>query len=207
MLTLGNKLNRSYSLYLPFNGRSCEISILFNKNNSYLGFNIDHENHSAYKRGDITCYLFPDITKSSIASTFLDTRDMKNRTLDIKQQFHDIKREFKDRIQYECNETIKVSQVRINQNNLISGLYIYSFRFPDFGNDFVYVLAERQHIDVIMKKKIVRTAAVQLATNEVHEDLLDMIQQYNQQFLNKEKSIDDVIDNNDIFVDRPGIAR
>ncbi len=207
MLTLGNKLNRSYSLYLPFNNRNCEVSILFNKNNSYIGFNIDHENHAASKRGDIVCYMFSDITKSSIASTFLDTRNVRNRTLDIKQQFHSIKPEFKDKIQYECNETIKVSKVRINSTELISSLYVYSFRFPDFGNDLVYILAERQHIDVIMKKKIVRTAAVQLTTNEVHEDLLDMIQTYNRQFLNHEKTIDDAIDHNDIFVDRPGIPR
>ena len=204
MLTLGNKLNRSYSVYLPFGDNYCEITILFNKTNSFIGFNLDQTHYIQSRNGEIKSFLFPELTKSAFATTFLDLRDLKSKNLDIKQQFYNIKGEFKNRIHYETNETVKLTKVATPKGDFESSLYIYVFRFTDFGNNFLYTLVERQHIDVVLDKKIVRTAGIQLSTNEVNEDLTTMVQSYNQQFIESE-SIDKVLHQRNIFEDRKSV--
>ena len=204
MLTLGNKLNRSYSLYLPFMENYCEISILFNKTNSFIGFNLDQTHYVQSRNGDIKSFLFPELTRSAFATTFLDLKDLRTKNLDIKQQFYNIKTEFKNRIHYETNETIKLTKVITPKGDFDSTLYIYVFRFTDFGNNFLYTLVERQHIDIVLDKKIVRTAAIQLSSNEANEDLATMVQSYNQQYIETE-SIDKVLHQQNIFEERKSV--
>jgi hypothetical protein len=202
MFTLGNKLNRLYSLYLPFNQSHCEISVIFNKSNSFIGFNVDQENYLKSRRGEIKSFTFPELMRSGFASTFLDIRDFKSKNLDIKQQFHNILPEFKDKIHYETNETIKLSKIQTPKGTFESCMYIYVFRLTDFGEDFLYALVERQHIDVVLDKKIVRTASVQMSTNEAYEDLTSLIESSNRDFIKKE-NIDSFSD--DIFEDRQSV--
>lgn len=204
MLTLGNKLNRSYSIYLPFMEDHCEISILFNKTNSFIGFNLDQTHYVQSRNGDIKSFLFPELTRSAFATTFLDLKDLRTKNLDIKQQFYNIKSEFKNRIHYETNETIKLTKVVTPKGDFDSTLYIYVFRFTDFGNNFLYTLVERQHIDIVLDKKIVRTAGIQLSSNEANEDLVTMVQSYNQQYIATE-SIDNVLHQQNIFEERRSV--
>ena len=204
MLTLGSKLNRSYSVYLPFRNDYCEISILFNKTNSFIGFNLDQNHYIQSRNNEIKSFLFPELTRSAFATTFLDLRDLRSKNLDIKQQFHNIKNEFKDKIHYETNETIKLSKVITSKGSFESILYVYVFRFVDFGTDFLYTLVERQHIDVVLDKKIVRTAGIQLSTNEVNEDLALMVESYNQQYIQTER-IDTVLVHSDVFQEKKSV--
>lgn len=204
MLTLGNKLNRSYSIYLPFMEDHCEISILFNKTNSFIGFNLDQTHYVQSRNGDIKSFLFPELTRSAFATTFLDLKDLRTKNLDIKQQFYNIKSEFKNRIHYETNETIKLTKVVTPKGDFDSTLYIYVFRFTDFGNNFLYTLVERQHIDIVLDKKIVRSAGIQLSSNEANEDLVTMVQSYNQQYIATE-SIDNVLHQQNIFEERRSV--
>jgi hypothetical protein len=171
MLTLGSKLNRLYSLYFPFMTGFCEISILFNKSNSFIGFNVDQTNYIKSRNNELKCYIFNDLSKSAFATSFLDIRNFRSKNLDIQQQFNNILPEYKDKIHYETNETCKLSKITTSKGVLESCLYTYVFRLTDYGNDFIYVLAERQHIDVAMDRKIVRTAAIQLSSNDCNEDL------------------------------------
>jgi len=201
MLTLGSKLNRSYTLYLPFMEGNCEITILFNKSNSFIGFNLDQQNYINSRNNQSKCFIFTDLCKSAFATSFLDIRDFRSKNLDIKQQFNNILPEYRDKIHYESNETIKLSKIITPKGKLESCLYIYAFRLTDYRNDFLYCLVERQHIDVAMDKKVVRTSAMQLSSNDCYEDLTDMIETSNRRVVQSESS--DSIQ--DIFSDRKNI--
>lgn len=201
MLTFGNKLNRSYSLFIPFMDDHCEISVFFNKCNSFIGFNLDQANYTKSRDNDIKVFTFYDLSKSAFATSFLDLRDYRSKNLDIKQQFNNILPEFKDRIHYETNETVKLSKVATQKGYLESCLYIYVFKFTDLRNDFLYCLVERQHIDVSLDRKIVRTSAIQISSNNAYEDVISMIDSTNRNVV-KTESVDSI---KDVFADRKNI--
>ena len=201
MLTFGNKLNRAYTLYIPFMDDHCEISIFFNKSNSFVGFNLDQNNYIKSRNGEIKAFTFFDLTKSAFATAFLDLRDFRSKNLDIKQQFNNILPDFKDKIHYETNETVKLSKISTAKGKLESSLFIYVFKFTDLNNDFIYCLTERQHIDVVLDKKIVRTSAIQISTNNAYEDVTTLIESSNRKVIETE-SVDSI---RDVFCDRKNI--
>lgn len=203
MLTFGNKLNRSYTLYLPFMDDHCEITVLFNKSNSFVGFNVDQKNYVRSRNNESKLFIFNDLSKSAFATSFLDLRDFRSRNLDIKQQFNNILYDYKDKIHYETNETIKLSMVTTPKGKLESCIYIYAFRITDLGNDFLYCFVERQHIDVQLDKKIVRTSAVQLSSNNAYEDVTSMVEASTRNVVNKIESVESL----DCFSDRKDVRR
>ena len=202
MYTLGNKLNRMYSLHLPFMNTTCDLNIVFNKSNSFIGFNIDQSTYIKSRNGELKQSIFVDLNKSAFATTFLDIRDFKSRTLDIKQQFNNIQEKFRDRIHYETNETVKLSKIKTEKGEFESCLFVYIFRFTDFQDDFLYCLVERQHIDVVFDKKVVRTSGCQLCSNEAYEDLAQLIESCNRSYSESE-DIDPAL--NDVFAERKNI--
>ena len=202
MLTFGNKLNRQYSLYLPFMNDSCEISILFNKLTSFIGFNLDQKNYLDSRNGLIKSTIFTDLSASAFATSFLDIRNFHSKNLDIKNQFNNVLPEYKERIHYETNETCKLAKVQTPKGQLESCLYIYIFRLTDFGNDFLYCLAERQHIDVALDRKVVRTAALQLSSNECYEDVTSLVESTNRNYV-KTESVDSAF--KDMFTERTNV--
>lgn len=204
MFTLGSKLNRLYSMHFAFMESFCEISVVFNKSNSFIGFNIDQKNYIKGRNGEIKTSMFQDLNKSAFATSFLDIRNFKSKNLDIKQQFYNILPDYRDKIHYETNETIKVSKIRTPKGELESCLYIYVFRLTDLGNDFIYCLTERQHIDVVLDKKIVRTGGLQLCSNDVYEDLSLMIEANNRKFIQTD-TVESAI--TDVFSDRKNFKR
>lgn len=179
MISFGPKVNRSYSMYIPFQSNNITIEIFFSKTNTYLGFVVPSYIIQASKNGELSCHIFRELKQSSFANTFLDIKDIRTPNLDIKNQFSNILPAYKDKIQYTGNETVKVSKVSTSNGPFDSILYIYIFGFPDFPDDFVYCLAERQHIDNVVNKKIVRTSAIQICSKEAHEDLTKMVRFYN----------------------------
>jgi len=186
MLTFGNKLNRSYTLYMPFMNDDVEVTTLFNKSNIFMGFNIDQRLYQKKKDGEIYSYIYKNLNESVFATTFLDIRNYRSNTLDIQQQFNNILPKFRDSIQYELNETIKLSKIQTPNGDFESSLYIYVFSFLNYGNNFLYFLAERQHIDVALDKKIVRTCGLQICSKDAHEDFLKNVEYHNGKVLNHE---------------------
>lgn len=175
MISLGSKFNRLYSLNLMFNNNWCDLTILFNKNNLYTAYQLDQTTYSRLKKNNLSYYIFFDIKKSSFANTFFDISDIRTQTLDIKNQFNTIFTQYKDLVRYELNETIKLSRVHTNHGDFDNILNIYIFRLSLMENDFLYCLTERQLIDTIMQKKIVRTSAYQLQTKESGDYLSKLI--------------------------------
>jgi len=133
----------------------------------------------ACKNGELNSQIYRDLRQSSFASTFLDIRDLKSSNLDIRCQFSNILPNFKDKIQYFSNETIKLSKVQTSNGPFESVLYLYVFGFSDYPDDFIYCLAERQHIDTVIGKKLVRTSAIQISTKDCLENMNKMVSFYN----------------------------
>ena len=179
MISFGNKINRSYSLYLPFRGNFTIITTYFSKSNTYIAFVTEQSIMQACKNGELNSQIYRDLRQSSFASTFLDIRDLKSSNLDIRCQFSNILPNFKDKIQYFSNETIKLSKVQTSNGPFESVLYLYVFGFSDYPDDFIYCLAERQHIDTVIGKKLVRTSAIQISTKDCLENMNKMVSFYN----------------------------
>jgi hypothetical protein len=198
MLTLGSKVNRSYGMRLPFQGDYVDINVFFNKTNTFIGFNPDKKLNDMSRNGKVKIQFFRDLSQSDFATTFLDLQDFKGPNLDIRCQFSNIISNHKDKIQYLSNESIKLAKVTTNSGTFKSCLYVYSFSFSDYEGDFIYVLAERQHIDVAMGKKLVRTGAIQIGTIECLDNMTNMVQYYNggesKDFETKGEEIDSISD-------------
>ena len=134
--------------------------------------------------------------------SFLDLRSYRSKNLDIINQFNNILPEYRDRIQYETNETCKLSKISTTKGNLESCLYIYIFKIIDFGNNFLFCLTERQHIDTQLDRKVVRTSAIQISSNQAYEDVASMVESSNRKITNKSQSIDNV---KDFFGDKENV--
>ena len=199
MLTFGPKLNRSYTFYMPFMQMNIEVSILFHKNNSCLGFNTEKRVYEMHRNDELSSSIYKDLNESVFATTFLDLRSYSSKNLDIKLQFNDIRSTFKNEIVYKANETIKVSKVPTPNGEFESCLYVYIFGFQSYNDDFLFFLAERHHIDLALDKKVVRTYGLQLCSKSRSEDFLQTVDFYNTKE-SKSKPVEEAMMN--VFSDR-----
>ena len=179
-------------MHLPFMGDHTELTVMFNKFNTYVGFNTDQRVYHMHRNNEIHSYIYKSLSESVYATTFLDLRNFKSKNLDIRQQFNNVLPQFKDKIQYEANETIKVSKVQTNNGDFESSLYIYVFNFLDYGDEFLFFLAERQHIDGVLDKKLVRTCGLQICSKDAYEDLLKTVEYHNGKAVHSE-SVDNTL--------------
>lgn len=181
-ITFGNKVNRSFSMYVPFNGDNVSFKVFFHKTNTYLGFTTDHSLSNMVRNGEAATHIYRDLNQSSFASTFLDIRNFSSPNLDIRCQFSNVLEQYREKIQYLSNETIKLAKYSNPKNpkkTFESLLYIYAFGFSDYPDDFLYILAERQHIDLFLNKKLVRTSALQISTKSFNDDLQTIVKNCN----------------------------
>lgn len=194
MLTFGSKLNRSYTLHLPFQNDYADISILFNKANTFIGVNTGKVIYEASRNHELHSHIYKNVNESVFASTFLDLKNFKSQNLDIINQFNNIQKKFKSKVQYVTNETIKLSKIMTDNGKFESSLYIYVFGIMDYGRDFIFILAERQHIDAALGRKIVRSIGLQLCSNSRYDDLLQTIDYYNTKELSSD-TVDHTMNN------------
>ncbi len=185
MLTFGNKLNRSYTMYLPFNENYISVSVYFSKTNTFIGFKPDSKTQELCSLHNCNITTYKDLSKSLFATTFLDIKDFKSDNLDIRQQFCNILKPHSDIIQYINNESIKLSKVTTNNGTFDSLLYIYGFTFTDYQYEFVYLLAERQHIDTVLNKKLVRTSSIQISTKDCLDNMYKLAEHYRGEKIDK----------------------
>ena len=165
---LSDKFNRCHSLKLQFENDICELSVFYNKGNLYTGFQLDQTTYERTKRGNYSSGVFFDLNKSLFCKTFLDTKNFYTNTMDIKNQFTSIYPHHKDLIRCELSETIVLSKQHVRWSKVPqdNSLTVSVFRLSLYENDMFYVLAERQFIDTILGKKIVRSSAYQIQTEE-----------------------------------------
>jgi hypothetical protein len=194
-LTLGKSFNRNYSIRLPFMDGFFNIGIFFNNKSPFLLFNIDPDFPVTKEINNYKINMFKNVESSSFSETFLNLHNYKSNSLDIINQFKEIKNEFVNDVAFILNENIILSKVVIQDKELYDQIIIYGLTLTSYSNEFIFILTERQNIVTKLKKKLVRTSALQIATS----NSLSIIDEYRHCF-KESKEIYTVVDNSDKII-------
>jgi len=165
-LNLGKILNRNYAIRVPFLNGNYDINIFFNKKSSFLLFGIEPD-----FRDDVNINygtkvnMFKNLQSSKFCETFLNLHNYLGKKLDIINQFESIKDEHLNNIQFILNESINLSKFELDSKIFYDSLQIYGLTLVTHSNEFIFIIAERQNIIQKLNKKIVRTTAIQIGTN------------------------------------------
>lgn len=188
-LVLGKSLNRSYNIRLPLLDGYYNIGVFYNTKSPFLLFSIDPDfSQSRENRHSAKITMFKNIESSMFCETFLSLHNYKSQSLDIVNQFKEIKGEYSDDIVFILNEDIILSKIKTNDTVYYDQLTIYGFTLSSYPNDFAFILTERQNIISKLKKKVVRTSAIQIATTPA----LEMINSYHKEQKESKQIYDDM---------------
>jgi hypothetical protein len=193
-LTLGKVFNRNYNLRLPFLNGFYNVGIFYNKISSFVLFQVDSDFSNTDKYESSTkISMFKNLNSSKFCETFLNLHNYKKDTLDIINQFDSIKTEYSMDTNFIINETNSLSKIVYDDRIFYDTLTIYGFTLTSFSSEFLFILAERQNVNLKLKKKIVRTTALQIATSRSLNELEEFYnnskvnndtQQFQEQFIN-----------------------
>lgn len=174
-LILGKSLNRSYNIRLPLLDGFYNVGIFYNTKSPFLLFSIDPDFSQAKEmRHNAKITMFKNVESSIFCETFLNLHNYRNQSLDIVNQFKEIKGEYTDDVIFTLNEDITLAKIKVQDSIYYDQLTIYGFTLSSYQNDFVFILTERQNIVSKLKKKVVRTSAIQIATTPA----LEMVDSY-----------------------------
>lgn len=191
MLSLGKTFTRNYNLRFPFLDGFYDVGIFFSNKSPFLLFSIlgDFSTSKSKELSKSTkINMFKNIETSEFCTAFLELHNYRSNNLDIVNQFKDIKVEHTDDVIFIANENIILSKHNLQDNVIYDQVIIYGLSIPAYQNEFVYVLAERQNIVPRLKRKIVRTSAIQIATSSA----LTAINEYQRLDENKESMVEDI---------------
>lgn len=164
-LVLGKSFNRSYSTRIQFLDGFFNIGIFFNNRSPFLLFNVEPDFPLSREIKNYKINMFKNIESSVFCETFLTLHNYKNTSLDIINQFKEIKNEFVNDVAFIINENIILSKYTLQDRDVYDQIIIYGLTLTSYTNEFIYILAERQNIISKLKKKLVRTSALQIATS------------------------------------------
>lgn len=165
-LNLGKSFNRNYNLRVPFMKGFYNVGIYFDKKSTFLLFSVDPDfsESDEFKRS-VKINMFKNLEASKFCETFLDLHNYRKNTLDISNQFEKVKDEYTHDISFVFNETITLSKVELEENRTVyDSLNIYGFSLNSYGDEFLFLITERHNILKRLKKKVVRTSGLQIAT-------------------------------------------
>jgi len=175
-LTLGKDVNRSYNLRLPFMDQHVNIGVYFNKFSNLVLFKVDKDSDVSKKVLGVKINFFKNIALSKFANNILDLHNYKNKHIDILNQYIDIKDKYKNEIRNNITENIYLSKYTINEDkDIYESLTLYGFCLNTFPWEYIYIIAERQHIVKKMEKKFVRSTAMQIGVSNSLEFLDQLI--------------------------------
>ena len=164
-LELGKSLDRSYNLRVPFLNGFYKIGVYFHKNSNFLLFRADPDfPTSSVESHGIKINMFKNLETSKFCESCLKLHNYRGENLDISNQFDRIKDDYYDEIIFVLNEAITLSKYKVEDKEYFSQVMLYGLTISGYENEFIFLIAERQHIMAKLKKKVVRTTAVQLAT-------------------------------------------
>lgn len=161
MLRLGNKLNRSYSIRLPFNNGYYNLTVFLNKTSTFSLFGIDSDFESN-TQGIVK--MFKNIEAAKFCDVFINLHNFKKETLDIVNQYDSIKPDYTGDINMILNETITLSKINIGDKDVYDTMNLYGFSILPYVEEYFFLIAERHSIMKKLGKKVVRTTGLQIAT-------------------------------------------
>ena len=167
-LQLGKSFNRQYTIRLPFLDGFYNIGLFYNNKSSFLLFSVDSD-FSLSKENELKhstkISMFKNIESSKFCETFLNLHSYRSSSLDIINQFKEIKPEYTLDINFLFNETLTMSKIHFDNSIFYDNLNLYGFTLTAYMNEFIFLIAERQNIITKLKKKVVRSSAIQIATS------------------------------------------
>jgi len=178
-LNLGKILNRNYAIRIPFLNGNYDINIFFNKKSSFLLFDVnpDFRDDININYG-VKINMFKNLQSSKFCETFLNLHNYHGKKLDIINQFESVKDEHLNDVHFILNESINLSKFEFDNKTFYDSLQIYGMTLTIYNSEFIFIIAERQNIIPKLNKKVVRTTAIQIATNnsinilnEFHDEL------------------------------------
>lgn len=170
-LRLGNKLNRSYSIRLPFNNGFYNITIFLNKGSTFSLFGVESDfqpkqlpqlQSQVNTPGMVK--MFKNIEASKFCEIFIKLHNFKKETLDILNQYDSIKPEYTGDVSMILNETITMSKIKIQDKDIFDTMNLYGFTILPYVEEYFFMIAERHSIMKKLGKKVVRTIGLQIAT-------------------------------------------
>jgi hypothetical protein len=163
MLRLGSKLNRSYSIRLPFNNGFYNITIFLNKGSTFSLFSIDSEFETSEKTPGMV-KMFKNIEAAKFCDIFIGLHNFKKETLDIVNQYDNIKPDYTEDVVMVLNETITMSKIQLQDRDVFDTMNLYGFTILPYVEEYFFLIAERHSIMKKFGKKVVRTIGLQIAT-------------------------------------------
>ena len=176
MLRLGKKLNRSYSIRLPFNNGFYNVTVFFDKGNTFSLFSIDSDFDATSKTPGMI-KMFKNIEASKFCDVFLELHNFKKETLDIVNQFDRVRPEYTSDISMILNETITLSKIKVLDRDIFDTMNLYGFTILPYVEEFFFLIAERHSIMRKLGKKVVRTTAMQICTHNTSKILDDFYEE------------------------------
>ena len=185
---LNDKFNREYTLKLNFLNRDCELSVFFNKNNLYTAFSLDQATYEKNKKKSNSSIIFFDLNKSLFAKTFLDLKNFNTNNIDIKNQYSSIYSQHRDIVGREFYENIVLDTTKVSWHNQLqdNSIKLNIFRLSLYESDFLFLLCERQLIDPVLGKKIIRTSGYQLSNDNAIKYINSISSKYNTSVVKKQ---------------------
>lgn len=180
-LKLGKDFNRSYSIRIPIFNGFYNITSYFNKNSSFLLFDIFPDFNDSIVDTGAKINTFKNLQQSKFCESFINLHNYRKNNLDILNQYDSIKEEYVDECRLVFNETIQLSKSLIEDNNKVfyDTCTFYGFQLTDYINEFIFIIAERQNINKSLKKKIVRTTGIQISNSQTILILDEYLQKEN----------------------------
>jgi len=163
MLRLGKKLNRSYSIRLPFNNGFYNVTIFFDKGSTFSLFSIDSDFESNTMIPGMV-KMFKNIEAAKFCDTFLKLHNFKKDTLDIVNQYDCIKPDYTSEVTMVLNETITLSKIQLHDKYIYDTMNLYGFTILPYIEEYFFMIAERHSIMKKLGKKVVRTTGLQVST-------------------------------------------
>jgi hypothetical protein len=185
-LTLGRSFNRNYQLRLPFGDGFYNIGLFYNTKSPFLLFSVDSDISSSNLKHSSKINMFKNIESSRFVETFLNLHNYKSHNLDIINQFKEIKPDYSNDINFILNENLILSKIQIEDNTFLDQLILYGLTLSSYNTEIIFLIAERQNIVSKLRKKIVRTSAIQIATSGA----IGMIDEYFEELKKSQKILD-----------------
>jgi len=178
-LELGKSLDRSFNLRIPFLNGFYKIGIFFHKNSNFLLFRADPDfPNSSVERHGLKINMFKNLETSKFCESCLQLHNYRGENLDISNQFDRIKDDYHNEVIFIFNEAITLSKYKVENKEYFSQVMFYGLTISGYESEFIFIIAERQHIMSKLKRKVVRTTAIQLATTNSLNVIKDYYDDY-----------------------------
>ncbi len=175
-LSLGKSFNRNYNLRIPFSNSFYDIGVFFDKKTSFLLFSVSSA--SKIKNDFVKINMFKNLESSKFCETYLELHQYRGKNLDIINQVKCIRSEQSGECHQFLNENLNLAKIAHEDKYFYDSLNIYGYTINGYESNFIFLVAERQHIVSKINKKIVRTTGMQIASSESFKELNDFHDEY-----------------------------